>query len=381
MFSSMYICLYVEVSPSGERLAMLLCAVNGDRYVAVLDLRDPSSVRLIADHPRCSAFVVSPMWDRIATYAQSVGELWLWNVDGSPDAILKFCKAGLPVFTLDGDYLVYVDSGEIVVAYSLREMAPRFRVNLVRAGQLTALPVNHRTVLIAVGQTQPVSVYAWRFGKEDSQLSLRLRGVAASGLQDVSKDGVLAVDRLLQVFDVATGVIISRFWPSGTSGSSGVEAAEVSFARLTFDGRYVVWAEAMTIVVGRVSDGFVVGSVSAHERVTSLATTDFGYVIVAGREDGRLLTMKLVAGLRVPCYRPYTAVDRRHFLLDAENCSDATLTTFDAFYQRRPSGVEDDIEGNTLTCSYTATPTTQPVFVSRARGRHRSSLCCVLLKN
>ena len=90
MFSSMYICLYVEVSPSGERLAMLLCAVNGDRYVAVLDLHDPSSVRLIADHPRCSAFVVSPMWDRIATYAQSVGELWLWNVEGSPDAVLKF---------------------------------------------------------------------------------------------------------------------------------------------------------------------------------------------------------------------------------------------------------------------------------------------------
>ena len=327
---------------------MLLCAVNGDHYVAVLDLHQPASVRLIADHPRCSAFVVSPMWDRIATYAQSVGELWLWNVDGSPDTVLKFCMAGLPVFTLDGDYLVYFDSGGMVVAYSLQEMAPRFRVNLVGAGQLTALPVNHRTVLIAVGQTKPVSVYAWKFGKEDSQLSLRLRGVAASGLQDVSKDGVLAVDRLLQVFDVATGLVVSRFWPIGMAGSSGAEAAEVAFARLTFDGRYVVWAEATTIVVGRISDGFIVGSVSAHERVTSLATTDFGYVIVAGREDGRLLTMKLVAGLRVPCYRPYTAVDRRHFLLDAQNCSDATLTTFDVFYQRRPTGIETDDEGNVI---------------------------------
>ena len=58
--------------------------------------------------------------------------------------------------------------------------------------------------------------------------------------------------------------------------------------------------------------------------------------------------MKLVAGLRVPCYRPYTAVDRRHFLLDAQNCSDATLTTFDVFYQRRPTGIETDDEGNVI---------------------------------
>ena len=61
-----------------------------------------------------------------------------------------FRQAGRPVFSLDGDYLVYVDSGQIVVAYSLREMAPRFRVSLAGAGQLTALPVHHRTVLVTV---------------------------------------------------------------------------------------------------------------------------------------------------------------------------------------------------------------------------------------
>jgi len=231
----------------------------------------------------------------------------------------------------------------------LQEMAPRFRVNLVGAGQLTALPVNRRTVLVEVGQSRPVSVYSWKFGnKEDSQLSVRLRGVAASGLADVSKDGVLALDRLLQVFDVTSGQIVSRFWPIGvtTPGSQNGEQAEVSFARLTYDGRYVVWTESMTIVVGHVCDGLIAASVSAHERVTSLATTDFGYVIVVGREDGRLLTMKLVAGLRVPCYRPCAAADRRNFLLDAENCSDATLTTLDAVYRRRPSGIEDDDEGS-----------------------------------
>jgi len=98
---------------------MLLCAVNGDHYVAVLDLHHPTAVRLIADHPRCSAFVVSPVWDRVATYSQSVAELWLWSVEGLHETVV-FRKAGLPVFTLDADYLVYVDSSHIVVAYSLQ---------------------------------------------------------------------------------------------------------------------------------------------------------------------------------------------------------------------------------------------------------------------
>jgi len=94
--------------------------------------------------------------------------------------------------------------------------------------------------------------------------------------------GVLAADRLLQVFDIASGQIVSRFWPlaASTPGSSSsadqTTETAVTVVRLTYDGRYVVWAEQMTIIVGRVCDGFVVASVSAHERVTSLNTTDLG---------------------------------------------------------------------------------------------------------
>ena len=65
-------------------------------------------------------------------------------------------------------------------------------------------------------------------------------------------------------------------------------------------------------------------------------------MMVAGREDGRVLTMKLVAGLRVPCYRPTTAADRRQFLLDADNCLDATRTSLDPLHQRRAASVDDD---------------------------------------
>jgi len=47
--------------------------------------------------------------------------------------------------------------------------------------------------------------------------------------------------------------------------------------------------------VGRVSDGSLVARTSTHETLTCLdCSIDAGYVVVAGRNDGHLLTMKLL---------------------------------------------------------------------------------------
>ena len=51
----------------------------------------------------------------------------------------------------------------------------------------------------------------------------------------------------------------------------------------------------MEVRVGRVSDGSLVARTSIHETLTYLdCGMDAGYVLVAGRKDGRLLTMKLL---------------------------------------------------------------------------------------
>jgi len=51
------------------------------------------------------------------------------------------------VFTLDGLYLLYVDRGCTVIAYSLCDLAPRYHVPDCSAHQLLALPVHHRMFL------------------------------------------------------------------------------------------------------------------------------------------------------------------------------------------------------------------------------------------
>lgn len=59
--------------------------------------------------------------------------------------------------------------------------------------------------------------------------------------------------------------------------------------------RYVTWSAGVEVRVGRVSDGSLVARTSTHETLTCLdCSMDAGYVVVAGRKDGRLLTMKLL---------------------------------------------------------------------------------------
>lgn len=59
--------------------------------------------------------------------------------------------------------------------------------------------------------------------------------------------------------------------------------------------RYVIWSAGVEVRVGRVSDGSLVARTSSHETLTYLdCSMDAGYVVIAGRKDGRLLTMKLL---------------------------------------------------------------------------------------
>jgi len=51
------------------------------------------------------------------------------------------------VFSEDGLYLLYVDRGCTVIAYSLSDLAPHYHVPDCPAHQLVALPTHHRLFL------------------------------------------------------------------------------------------------------------------------------------------------------------------------------------------------------------------------------------------
>lgn len=293
-------------------------------------------------------------------------QLTLWNTK-TGEQIVNFYQAENPVFTLDNKYLLYVDSGQTIISYCLSKMAP-LRFVSCPAGQLLVVPVCHRLVVATCWSSSPPppvphsassaaatsntlfppsfqnnnhnspsinsapaaspEVFVWDF--VEGRKVATLEYVAPSGIKDMSKDGRIAVDGYLQVYDVKTGRMLVDL------GDADDENKEFSFVRLTYDGLYVVWIDKVSVKAKRVSDGVLVANISTHERPTSLVTLDYGYILVVGRDDGRVLVMKLIpnAGSDVTetsqfVFRPDTVLSRTQSLLDRQTCDIQTLTNLD----------------------------------------------------
>jgi len=243
----------------------------------------------------------------------SLDEFKLWDV-GAGTEISSFPFGRSPVFPLDCSCLVYLEitqSDRYLIVFSLRTMD---RINRVacNANLIQVVPAHREFVLATTFPSDPSSktiVTLLNFknvASEKRPLSRNLTSVATKGFLDISKDGAIAVDGLLQIFSIFNGGVNLRFVTP--------ERREFTTVRLTDDGRFVIWVDEMSVNVGRVADGAVVAHTSTHEAATCLHTIDHGYVLLVGRIDGNLLTMKLIVdaldGGQLT-YRPQGVSDRR----------------------------------------------------------------------
>ena len=172
-----------------------------------------------------------------------------------------------------------------------------------------------------------------------------INGVGETGLLDISKDGRYGIDGYLQVYDLRSGSRVMSICgehvtdgadDDGGGNEDGLELC--SLVRLTHDGKYAIWVDVsvilhsacllmecssltfyqrlrvgtnvfqneehvtsltelfqeLTLKVCRLEDGRIIANTSTHEEVTSLVLLEFGYLIVIGREDGHVVTMKLM---------------------------------------------------------------------------------------
>jgi len=56
-------------------------------------------------------------------------------------------EATSPTFSMNSTYLLYIDCGRTIIAYSLNAMAPKYRVPDCSAHQLLASPANNYVVM------------------------------------------------------------------------------------------------------------------------------------------------------------------------------------------------------------------------------------------
>jgi len=219
--------------------------------------------------------------------------------------------------------------------YCLSRMAP-LRYVACHAEQLLVLPVKHRLVLMTSWPpscTSSPSVSVWDV-HEGRQL-VSLTNVAIGGIRDISRDGMLAVDASVQVFSLDTGALKSRI-DHQLEGDK-----DFSFVRLTDDGQYVVWVDKLSVKVGRVSDGSLIAHACTHERPASLSTLDCGYVLVVGRQDGRILMMSLLPDSQQLASRPRNADERCTMMHRRLMFSDKLKAGLDTMYQCSVHSVRD----------------------------------------
>ena len=206
--------LQMDVSPFGSHMALLLSTLR-ERLVVVIDTHG-DFVLLTAIHPNCQSFVVSPGWEYLATWSPSSAELnadeiKVWDVYNGRE-LVAFHEARSPVFSFDTHYVLFIDfSDRLIIVYDLCRMAPKFHIRCV-CDRLQVIPVSHQCVMAtrfslssspevggeggSNGRYCEVDVYNF---VQSGTAPIQLRGVASNGILDVSKDGRLAVDGLLQV--------------------------------------------------------------------------------------------------------------------------------------------------------------------------------------
>ena len=166
-----------------------------------------------------------------------------------------------------------------------------------------------------------------------------------------------AIDAYLQVYELQTGARISDLG----AGSR----LQYTLVKLTYDGQYAIWADERYVRVARVQprdddnngrsrrlptqgtntcSGKCIGYICTHEKTVSLTTLDYGYLIVIGREDGHVITARIVDGLDQlpPKFKPLTLKERTDTLLDHIFYPDGLIATFDPCFRAKPRRLEND---------------------------------------
>jgi hypothetical protein len=181
------------------------------------------------------------------------------------------------------------------------------------------------------------------------------------------------------VFDLTTGDMLMSLETDDLSDSDSDTKKTYWPICLTYDGAYGIWVQELSVKVCRLSDGKIIANISTHEKVTSLNTLDYGYLIVIGREDGHMVIMKLLDPQFIPevqrslamysdlrpdifttCESSFgdllslsgslenlldesgtTARSRSQAILDCMPLSEDTIHTFEIQFQMRPTPVLD----------------------------------------
>lgn len=285
--------IQMDISPDGMQVVMLLSS-REEQYIAVMDTGTGKMAELIY-HNGCHEFVISDNRFYLATAATNHDgerEVKLWSLPNGQE-LFHIDGGSDPVFVGGSNMFLCIVDAESLLTYStyyfLKDSIDTGLINKIQA-----VPRHEEQVLLTtfnILHDHPAKVRL--LDLKTSEVVITFKDVSPNGLLDFSKDGRFGVDGYLNVFDMKTGQILVRIKGERISNESSF-VEPLRHVKMTYDGKYVIWVESLTIRVCRIRDCQVIARTSTHESVTYMEVLDYGYYIVIGREDGHVICMKLV---------------------------------------------------------------------------------------
>ena len=291
----------MDVSTDGRYMALLVS--NKETYITIYNFKEKKKI-LEIDVKNCKSFSTSRSWDYLCAYSCGEGQelVSLYRIK-EKKCIFEY-NARCPVFSYDDQSIIFISDGSALV-YSLNTLAPSRFIG-EDCGSLIPIPAHPHLLLI--NKKRKDSAELWDLNTYNMVFSMEK--LSESGIVDVSGNGRMAVDSKLQVFDLNDGTIKWNF------NDELEEEKSFNLVRLTSDGNFLIWVDEYTAKVASIQSGGIVATTCTHEKPSSMALLDHGYVQVFGREDGRLLTTKFL--LNLPSFKPLTGDSRTEFLLNIE---------------------------------------------------------------
>ena len=197
------------------------------------------------------------------------------------------------VFTLDCLYVLLLAKDKLIVRSLCGDN--HYTCNLSKkADRLQIHPNNSQVVLTRQAKCydeyylSTVHVYDYKTKKNRKEIQ-----DVALYFTDISKDGRIAVDVHLQIYNLDTGDRLTSCWHE-------FNPREYCYFRydskLTYTGCHVIFTDtspAACLKVFNVESRRMVATVNTHSPVVSINVGDYGFTIIAGCEDGHLLILKL----------------------------------------------------------------------------------------
>ena len=363
--------LKMKVSPDGRFLALLLATINQNaHYVVVIEVMGSGDLVAFAQHKLCRTFETSPNWSWLATEAPtcSSSEIIIWKLRESDDRdhhmsgstknltteeYRRFEDATCPQFLLDGKRVAFISTAELsrsVQIFILPKLDLCANIGEGNIVDVKVLPGLRNCLLLRTSIEPFDSVISiWNISsssKVTADFVTNKRGII-----DVSKDGKLALDSELNVYDLTSnGDLISSFKNTAAESKKSIRISlnadftGIETAKLTYDGRFVLWTDQNQLKAGRVHDGSIVGTAYLHEKLSCLEVVDFGYMQVVGGENGHIFVVRLIATnpesndmQLATAYNPKNLKDRQNYLIDRQislknSENEKCWKTIDAYY-------------------------------------------------